>query len=121
MAALATLLVETARRCVEALGDEELCRKVITVATEAAVNGRVYVHGKPAKVTAWSAKYEQMHVAASDGGVVLEFTTHGLPSIVIYVTKDRVTTEVIDMNYIAALNQYDENILQKAKKIISET
>jgi hypothetical protein len=121
MTTLAALLVEAARRCVEVLGDEELCRRVITIATEAVANGRVYIHGRPARVVAWSANYEQIHFAASDGGVVLELTARGLPLIVIYITKDRVTTEVIDENYVAMLNHRDEDILQKAQKIIKKT
>jgi hypothetical protein len=55
MTALAALLVEAVRRCVEVLGDEELCKRVITIATEAVANGRVYVHGRPARMIAWSA------------------------------------------------------------------
>jgi hypothetical protein len=121
MTALAALLVEAARRCVEVLGDEELCRRVITIATEAVANGRVYVHGRPARMIAWAVNYEQIHFAATDRGVVLEFTARGLPSIVIYIAKDRVTTEVVDENYVAMLNHRDEDILQKAQKIIKKT
>ena len=121
MTTLATLLVEATQRCVETLGDEELCKRAIAVAAEAVAYGRVYAHGKPARITAWSANYEQIHFTASDREVVLEFTAHGLPSIVIYVARDRVTTEVIDENYIAMLNHRDENILQKAQKIIKKT
>jgi len=121
MTELAALLVEAARRCVEVLGDGELCKRVITIATEAVANGRVYVHGRPAKMIAWTVNYEQIHFAASDGGVVLEFTARGLPSIVIYIAKDRVTTEVIDVNHVAMLNHRDEDILQKAQKIIKKT
>jgi hypothetical protein len=121
MTALVTLLTEATQRCIEVLGDRELCRRAVAVAAEAVANGRVYVHGKPTRVTAWSANYSQMHFAASDRGVVIEFTAHGLPSIVIYVTRDRITTEVIDENYIGMLNRYDEDMLQKAQKIIKKT
>jgi hypothetical protein len=92
MTKLATLLVEAGQRCVEVLGDRELCRRAVVVAAEAVANGRVYVHGKPARITAWSANYRQIHFAASDKGVVVEFVAQGLPSIAIYVTRDRITT-----------------------------
>jgi len=121
MTALATLLVEATQRCVEVLGDEELCRRAVAVAVEAVANRHVYVRGQPTRITAWSANYEQIHFSASDRGVVLELTARGLPSIVIHVTRDKVTTEVIDENYIAMLNHRDESILQIVQKIIKKT
>lgn len=121
MAVLSALIGDAERRCVEAAEDEELCKKAADIALEAVVNRRVYVPGRPAYVTAWVANYEDLRFGVNDAGeVVLEFSSKGLPTISIYVTKDRVRTVVADENYIAMHNHYDRDILRILQTIVKK-
>ena len=118
----ASLLEDTERRCVEATGDVALCMKTINIALEAVVNRRVYTTGKPAYVTAWVANYEELRFGVNDAGeVVLEFSSKGLPTISIYVTKDKIRTVVADENYIAMHNHHDRDILHIVQTIVKKT
>ncbi len=120
-AVLSALLKDTERRCIEAVGDEEHCKKAIDIALEAVMNRRVYIPGRPAYVTAWVANYEDLRFGVNDAGeVVLEFVGRGLPTIAIYVAKDRVRTVVADENYIGMHNHYDKNILSIAQAIVKK-
>ena len=117
----ASLLEDTERRCVEATGDVALCMKAINIALEAVVNRRVQVAGRPAYVTAWVANYEELRFGVNDAGeIVLEFSNRGLPTISIYVTKDRVRTVVADVNYIAMHNHHDRDILRIVLNIVKK-
>jgi hypothetical protein len=117
-----TIIEETRRRCVEVVGDEDLCRKAVEVAAEAIKNRRVYVPGRPGVLTAWSAQYEYVQFGVTERDeVVIELIGHALPTIVIHVSKDRVRTEIVDENYLAMLNAHIEHILQTAQKIIKKT
>jgi hypothetical protein len=120
-AALSMLLKDVERRCIEAVGDGELCKKAVDVALKALVNRSVYVAGRPAYVTAWVANYETVRFGVNDAGeVVLEFSGRGLPTISIYV-KDKIRTVVEDENYIAMHNHHDRDILRMARKIVKKT
>ena len=114
-----TLIKDAKRRCVETVKDEELCRKAVDIAAEAVKNRRVYVPGRPGVLTAWSAQYEHIHFGVNERGeVVIELIGHALPIIAIYVSRDRVRTEVVDENYLAMLNARLEHILETARRII---
>ena len=52
---------------------------------------------------------------------MLEFSSKGLPTISIYVTKDRVRTVVADENYIAMHNHHDRDILRIVQTIVKKT
>jgi hypothetical protein len=116
-----TALIEGAKRkCLKAVGDEELCRKAMDVATEALKNKRVYVPGRPGVLTAWSADYEYIHFGVTERGeIVIELTGRALPTILIYVSKNRVRTEIVDENYLGMLNARIEHMLQTAQRIIN--
>ncbi len=115
-------LKDVERRCIKTVGDRELCKKTVAVAFDTVVNRRVSIPGRPAYVTAWVADYEDLRFGVNDAGeVVLEFSGRGLPTISIYVAKDRVRTVVEDENYIAMHNLHDRDILSKAQAIIKKT
>jgi hypothetical protein len=118
---LSALLKDAERRCIETVEDEELCRKVVDVALEAVVNRQVYIPGKPAYVTAWATNYETLQFSVNDAGeVVLELSGRGLPTIAIYVAKDKIRTVVADENYVAMHNHHDRNILHIAQSIVKK-
>ena len=113
------LIKDAKRRCVETVRDEELCRKAVDIAAEAVKNRRVYVPGRPGVLTVWSAQYEHIHFGVNERGeVVIELIGRALPIIAIYVSRDRVRTEVVDENYLAMLNARLEHILETARRII---
>ena len=120
-AVLPALIEDVVRRCVEAVEDEGLCKKAVDVALEALVNRRVYVPGRPAHVTAWVANYEEIQFGVNDAGeVVLESSGKGLPTISIYVAKDKIRTVVADENYIAMHNHHDRDILRIVQAIVKK-
>jgi len=119
---LSALIEDVERRCIEAVEDEELCRKAAGIALEAVLNRRVYIPGRPGYVTAWVANYKELRFGVNDAGeVVVEFSGKGLPTISIYVARDKIKTVVADENYIAMHNQYDRDILRVVQTIVKKT
>jgi hypothetical protein len=82
----------------------------------------VYVPGRPGYVLAWATSYEELRLGVNERGeVVVELAGRGLPTIAIYVAKDKIRTVVADENYIAMHNHHDKGILRVAQAIVRKT
>jgi hypothetical protein len=118
------ILEATIRKCADELGDGELCRRAVELASDVAVKKRVEYDvetpmGAVRSVTAWLYDHDNLSFAADvrRGEVVLEFVGNGVPTVIVRVSRSGVRCLAANTEYVALSNPHDPDILRVVKAI----